>query len=315
MTKKQTGAAAGVYAALVTPRRPNSREADTGSLLDYLDCVTRAGVDGLVLFGSTGEFVHFEIEERMRVVALAVKRSRVPVLVNVSHSTLSGACELAGSAVASCAAGLLLMPPYFYRYTDAQIAAFYHGFQSSVGPGVCLYLYNLPFFTNPLSFELIQDLIRAGGITGIKDSSGDWSLFEQLRTLRAQIDFQLLAGHESIYKRAAEAGADGTVSGVSAAVPELLVALQRAIRLQNSEGAERLNTRLLEFVDWIARFPSTVAIRQAAAMRGWINDDQAVPLDAETAALADSFRTWFEAWIPEILRECAAGVASSIVSR
>jgi dihydrodipicolinate synthase/N-acetylneuraminate lyase len=129
------------------------------------------------------------------------------------------------------------------------------------------------------------------------------------------MDFQLLAGHESIYKRAAEASADGTVSGVSAAVPELLVALQRAIKLQNSEGAERLNTRLLEFVDWIARFPSTVAIRQAAAMRGWINDDQAVPLDSETASLAGSFGNWFEAWIPEVLRECAAGVTSSIVSR
>src|SRR6185437_721443 len=55
--------ASGLYAALVTPRRADSLEADAAALLEYLDAVTAAGVDGLVLFGSTGEFVHFESEE------------------------------------------------------------------------------------------------------------------------------------------------------------------------------------------------------------------------------------------------------------
>src|SRR5437763_11073546 len=113
-TDQQPVAASGVYAALGTPRRPNSTEADGAAMLDYLDAVVQAGVDGLVLFGSTGEFVHFEIEERTRVVSLAIRRSRVPVLVNVSHSTLAGSVELAENASDAGASGLLLMPPYFY---------------------------------------------------------------------------------------------------------------------------------------------------------------------------------------------------------
>src|ERR1700685_876672 len=125
---KQSPRARGVYAALLTPRRPQTIEADAAALLDYLDAIVQAGVDGLVLFGSTGEFIHFDSAERNRVLALAIRRSRVPVLVNVSHSTLAGAVGRAEGAVAAGAAGLLLMPPYFYRYNDEQIAAFYSAF-------------------------------------------------------------------------------------------------------------------------------------------------------------------------------------------
>ena len=72
----------GIYAALATPRRPNSIAADTSALFDYLDVVAKAGVDGFVLFGATGEFVHFDTGQRTLVASLAIKRSRVPVLVN-----------------------------------------------------------------------------------------------------------------------------------------------------------------------------------------------------------------------------------------
>ncbi len=120
--------ATGVYAALATPRQLNTSKGDAAALLDYLDAIVAGGVDGLVLFGSTGEFVHFDVEERMRILALAIKRSRVPMLVNVSHSTLAGALDLAEDAIANNAAGVLLMPPYFYRYSDDQIGEFYSRF-------------------------------------------------------------------------------------------------------------------------------------------------------------------------------------------
>src|SRR5436305_5213633 len=143
--------ASGVYAAIATPRRPNSIEADAAALLDYLDAVVRAGVDGLVLFGSTGEFVHFDVGERMRLLMFAVRRSRVPVLVNVSHSTLAGAVELAEHSVDVGAAGVLLMPPYFYTYGDSQLARFYEDFVRLLGSKLSIYLYNLPSFTNRIS--------------------------------------------------------------------------------------------------------------------------------------------------------------------
>ena len=86
----------GVYAAAITPRRAGQQEIDSGALWDLIDFLGAHKVNGIVLMDSIGEFVHYSIEDRARFVGLAVKRSRVPVLVNISHSTLSGAVPCPG---------------------------------------------------------------------------------------------------------------------------------------------------------------------------------------------------------------------------
>jgi dihydrodipicolinate synthase/N-acetylneuraminate lyase len=302
---KQPLPASGVYAALATPRRPTSIEGDAAALLDYLDAIVRAGVDGLVLFGSTGEFVHFDLSERMRLLMFAVRRSRVPVLVNVSHSTLVGTVDLAEHAVEVGAAGVLLMPPYFYVYGDGQLARFYEDFVQMLGGKIPIYLYNLPFFTNRISAELAVQLLGSGAFAGIKDSSGEWQTFETLNALQAKQRFQLLIGNESLYLRTRSAGADGIVSGVAAAIPELLVAMDEAFRNSDLERAQQLNIRLQEFVEWLDKFPATVGIKQAAAARGWKHDQLAIPMDEQTAAILSTFQDWLRDWIPMVVSECA----------
>ena len=106
--------------------------------------------------------------------ALAIKRSRLPVLVNASHSSLPGAIAIAEAAIESGAAGLLLMPPYFYAYSEDQIFEFYSQFVRSVGTGIRIYLYNLPMCTNSISPRLARRLLQTGSFAGIKDSSGAW---------------------------------------------------------------------------------------------------------------------------------------------
>lgn len=302
--KREPVTVGGVFAALATPRRPNSIEADTGALLDYLDAVAVPGINGLVLFGSTGEFVHFELEERMRATGLAIKRSRVPVLVNASHSTLAGAILLGQHAKGAGAAGVLLTPPYFYRYSEDQICEFYLQFVDAMEAGTGVYLYNLPTYINPISAALAGRLFGTGAFAGIKDSSGDWNLFDSLLNLPERVSFRLLAGNESIYLRTRSAGADGIVSGIAAALPELMVALDHAIFARDDARAQALNEKLAEFLSYVERFPSTTAIRQAAVVRGWKLGNSAVPLDEDTAADVIRFQGWFREWLPGTLAEC-----------
>ena len=304
MTNSST-LASGVYAALATPRQPNASRGDAAALLDYLDAIAAGGVDGLVLFGSTGEFVHFDVEERMRMLMLAIKRSRVPMLVNVAHSTLAGAVELAEDAIANGAAGVLLMPPYFYRYTEDQIGEFYSRFAKELAGRIPIYLYNVPQFTNAISADLAERLFSTGAFAGIKDSSGDWQFFTQLNRLRPGLSFQLLLGSESGYFRAKEAGADGVVSGIAAALPELIVALHRALGSNDSEHAKQLNARVNEFLAYVEKFPATIVIKQAAFLRGWSLNNFAFPLDEDSAAELIGFRRWFREWLPETLALCA----------
>jgi dihydrodipicolinate synthase/N-acetylneuraminate lyase len=299
--KEEAPLASGVYAALATPRPQNSVEADAAALFDYIDLIQNRGVDGMVLFGSTGEFIHFDVTERMRVLMLAKKRCRIPLLVNVAHSTLAGAIELAEDAMATGVAGLLLMPPYYFRYSAGQIAEFYRQFAKEVDGKARIYLYNIPQFTNAIPAEVMEELLASGMFAGIKDSSGDWELFERLLALKANHPFQLLIGSDRIYRRARPMGADGIVSGVAAAVPELLVGLERAIVASQEARAGEFDARLQEFLDWIDRFPATIAIKIAAGARGWKLAHTAIPYDEQTVMAKREFEQWFKEWLPLVL--------------
>jgi dihydrodipicolinate synthase/N-acetylneuraminate lyase len=261
------------------------------------------------LFGSTGEFIHYDPEERKRLAALSVKRSRLPMLINVSHSSLAGAVEIAQHAIDAGAAGLMLMPPYFYTYGEEQIFAFYAKFLNAIGGAAPIYLYNLPMFVNPITPVLAERLLETGSFAGIKDSSGDAAYLQRLQSLHAKLQFQLLSGSERLYPAARRAGANGIVSGVAAALPELVVALDRAITSSDTERGERLSKRLEEYLGYLDRFPATVIIRQTAVARGWSFSAVAVPFDEDLSAELIGFHAWFREWWPPVLGECSLPAA------
>lgn len=308
-TTSTIGPHAGVFAAMITPRRSNTIEIETDTLLEYLDRVRAAGVDGFVLLGSTGEFVHFDLEERMRATALAAKRSRLPFFVNASHSTFSGARDLAQHADDCGAAGVLATPPYFYPYGDREIEAFYCELADAVGREIPLYLYNLPQFAPAPSRDAIVTLLRSSKFAGIKDSSGDWGQFQGLLSLREQVPFHLFAGHEAIYAQALRKGAESIISGIASAVPELPVGMRRAAKAGNDDLLTTLDAATGEFLSWIYRFAGPVAVKEAAELRGWLRSTLASPLSPASQDELGRFRDWFSDWLPRILDLCAQAPA------
>jgi 4-hydroxy-tetrahydrodipicolinate synthase len=270
-------------------------------MVDYL-CA--AGVHGILLLGSTGEFTHLSLDDRAHLVRLAVKRSRVPVIAGVTHSTLDGTLRLAQDAVESGAAAVLAMPPYFFPYGQAEVREFYLRFADRMAGAIPILLYNIPLFTSGISVETACDLLSTGCFAGVKDSSGNFDDFVKLNAHRKPGAFTILVGADSIFTRARNAGADGVVSGVACAIPELLLALDRSIQLGSVESTQRLESRLQEFLAWNDRFPAPVGVKEASAARGLKVGPLAVPLSAEKAKELDRFRCWFENWLPAVLGEC-----------
>jgi 4-hydroxy-tetrahydrodipicolinate synthase len=293
----------GVNVAAVTPHRKEGHEADLGATLDLLDYLGDAGVKGVALLGSTGEFLHMSMEVRVRLLQFAGKRSRVPMLAGVGHSTLDGAVSLGLQAVDAGAAALLLMPPYFFRYGQPEIREFYLRFADEIAGAAPIFLYNIPFFTSPMDCDTACDLLRTGQFAGIKDSSGKFDYFSQLQALRPQTPFTLLIGNDVVFTQGRSQGADGVVSGVACAVPELMLGLDDAIQHGLSQKAERLELRLQEFIRWLDKFPAPVGVKEATAARGVKVGPMAVPLGPEKQKEMEAFRHWFKEWLPTVQRE------------
>jgi len=294
----------GVFAAAIAPRRSTGHEIDMALMFEVIDFLCSKKVGGMALFGATGEYIHFGLEERVRVAQLAVKRSRVPLLVNVSHSNLDGALMLAEEAVSCGAAGLMLMAPHFFRYSQLEIREYFLEFAKALRGDIPIYLYNVPFFTNEIEPETACQLLGTGKFAGIKDSSGrEDYLAALLRQKELSPFIRVILGNDSLFTRGRSVGADGVISGVCCGLPELMLGLNRAIVTGNAVKRDQLDARLMEYIGWLNHFPVPIGVRETVALRGLKIGPQAVPFSPETARAMGEFREWFTGWFPELLAE------------
>ncbi|MBZ5604787.1 MAG: dihydrodipicolinate synthase family protein [Acidobacteriia bacterium] len=274
-----------IYPAAITPRRSTGVSIDIAAALESLSFLESHGVDGITLLGSTGEFLHFESQDRGRFAAMAVKRCRVPILVNVSHSAFEGAVALGQQALDDGAAGILLLPPNYYRYTQDSIRAWFLEFAAQVkGP---IYLYNIPQFTTEIQLPTALDLLATGAFAGIKDSSGIWENFEAIH----KAGHKIFIGADLMYARAARLGATGSISGTASVLPEWMVAIDRCARA--GQDTTELEARLAHFARWMNQFPFPVVLREAAVIRGLKPGPHACPLGPDELRRLEEFRVWF----------------------
>ncbi len=285
-----------MYAAAITPIRERSNTVDLGAAMEIVDFLAASPAEGISLLGTTGNFLHFDIEEREKLIAFGVKRCPKPVAVNVSHSTLDVTVYLAEHAAASGAAFALVLPPYYFRYCAEQLEAFFLRLGERVGGHLPLYLYNIPFFTAPIPVEMAGRLLSGGLYQGIKDSSGKPEYLEALAGTGAT----LLVGNDSALCVSRRQVAVGVLSGCAAAVPELICALDVAVASGDAAREAVLAARLGEFIAWLDRFPTPFGVEEACRMRK-------LPARPETAWLGtaplEDFRRWFPDWLPQVLRE------------
>jgi len=294
-----------INVAAITPHREAGFESDLGATLELIDYLCDAGVHGVAMLGSTGEFPHLTLEDRAHLTRLAVKRSRVPIIAGVTHSTFDGTVTLAQEAAAAGVAAVLVMPPYFFPYLQTEIREFYLRFADRMAGAIPIYLYNIPLFTSELAIETACELLAAGGFAGIKDSSGNLGAFARFQALRESAPFQLLVGNDAIFMRARSGGADGGVSGVACAIPKLMLGLNAAIIRGDNEKTQRLDAMLQEFIRWLRQFPVPMAIKEAVSARGLKVGPPSVPLSPEKRRELDGFVSWFKGWLPVVQKECA----------
>lgn len=305
MTRLGEGVALGAMAAVIAPRRENGHTIDISLALDILDFVNERGVKGVAVLGATGEFIHYDFEERMRLALMAIRRSRSPVLVNVSHSTVEGAVHLARHATESGAAALLLMPPHFFRHSQDDIIAYYAKFARQTTGRAPTLLYNLPFFTTGMDAATACTILETGEFAGIKDSSGNTQIFDALHALRQKLPFRLLLGNDRLLA-SHRALADGVISGCASGIPELITAIDRAAVRGDEAALARRGALLDSFIRQIEPFPTPFGVQLAVAARGFPKAAPPLPVGPEAQRLAGEFAEWFRGFESSMLDECSS---------
>jgi len=165
----------GSYTVAITPFTEDGTAVDEAAWRRFLDWQIDVGVPGIIVLGSTGEFLSVSDDERTLLVETAVNHvaGRIPVLVGTMNAHTPNAVRYSREAEALGADGLMIVPPYYFTPTEDEIFNYYRAICEAVSLPVMLY--NNPVTSNvDMSAKLVGKLTRAfENVRYIKEASLD----------------------------------------------------------------------------------------------------------------------------------------------
>lgn len=165
----------GSYTVSVTPFTEDGGAIDTESWKKFLDWQVACGVPGIIVLGTTGEFLTVTDDERRQLVAATVEHisGRMDVLVGSMNAHTPNAVRYSREAEDMGADGLMILPPYYYTPTEDEIFNYYRSICEAVS--IPIMLYNNPFTSHvDISAKLVGRLTRAfENVRYIKEASMD----------------------------------------------------------------------------------------------------------------------------------------------
>jgi len=207
----------GVLAPVLTPFNAKL-EPDVDRFIAHCGWLVRNHA-ALAIFGTNSEAASISVAERMALAEALVEAGIPPekMMPGTGACALPDAVELSRHASKLGAAGLLVLPPFFYKgVSEDGVFAYYAEIIEQVGPGCApIYLYHIPQFTHvPITLGLIERLRAryAGVIAGAKDSSGDWANTKAMIDNFAADGFDVFPASESLLSMAMPIGAAGCIS-------------------------------------------------------------------------------------------------------
>lgn len=165
----------GSYTVTVTPFTEDGSAIDLDAHRRFIDWQLASGVPGLIILGSTGEFLTVSDAERTELVGATVEHvaGRVPVLVGTMNAYTENAVRYSREAERLGADGLMIVPPYYYTPTEDEIFGYYRAISEAVT--VPIMLYNNPVTSNvDMSAALVARLTDSlENVRYIKEASLD----------------------------------------------------------------------------------------------------------------------------------------------
>lgn len=165
----------GSYTVAVTPFTDDGSAVDLDRLRRFIDWQLDCKVPGIIMLGTTGEFLCVSDSERRAIVEVSVEQAagRMDVLIGTMDANTDKAVRYSREAQESGADGLMIIPPYYYTPTDDEIYAYYGAICDAVD--LPIMLYNNPFTSNvDMSAKLVGRLTRAfDNVRYIKEASCD----------------------------------------------------------------------------------------------------------------------------------------------
>lgn len=240
----------GIYAATLCPLRDDGSLDETTLARHLEDSACVDGMAGLLINGHAGENALLSREEKHRITEIAVEvcGARSIVVCGVNAEGSMEAQRHVDDAKAAGADAVLMFPPYSWALMqDARMAVTHHTV-ANANARMPLMLYQAGVGTGRMAYppEVLAELAQLPHVVGIKEGSWETAAYEANRRLvkRVAPHVAMMASGDEHLLTCFAIGSDGSLVSLAAVMPDIVIALDRAIRRKDLDEARRINERI-----------------------------------------------------------------------
>lgn len=266
----------GAATALITPLTPDGVDYENfGRLIDWqID----AGIDALVIAGTTGEGSTLTDEEHREVLDYAVKRAagRVPMIAGTGSNDTAYAIDLTKFACDIGYDAMLVVTPYYNKATQKGLVKMYEAIaDASTKP---LVLYNVPSRTGvaiqPATYAALADHPM---IAAIKEANGDISkIAETVALVGDKLD--IYSGNDDQIVPVLSLGGKGVISVLSNLIPAETSQMVKKFMAGDVRGAAKMQLDYLALINALFCEVNPIPAKAAMHAMGYCSDDIRLPL-------------------------------------
>jgi len=274
----------GILAPVVTPFDAKG-EVDVAAFGANVRAHLAAGLHGIVVGGSTGEAALLDEAERLRLVEAArreIQRDRL-LIVGTGGESTRGVMARNRAVAERGADAVLVVAPHYYAGAMTSDALREHYTRVADASPVPVLLYTIPKYMHfALPPELVLELAKHENVTGMKDSSGDASLFSRYMEARSE-GFHVMTGSAGLLTEALRMGADGGILATALFAPSLaleIFAVAKEGDVARTDAAQARMAPLGARIVGAMGVPGVKAALDAVGLRGGEPRLPLVPLES-----------------------------------
>ena len=222
---------------------------------------------GLAVFGTNSEANSLTVIEKRHLLdgLLAAGVNPAKLMPGTGACALPDAIELTRHAVSAGCAGVLMLPPFYYKGVSDEglFRAFAQVIEAVADDRLRIYLYHIPPVSGvPITLTLIERLLKAfpGIIAGTKDSSGDWKNTSAMLERFQPQGFDVFAGSETFLLDNLRHGGKGCITATGNINPGPIDHLYQHWQTPQADALQAGITATRHIVQKVPMIPALKAI-------------------------------------------------------
>lgn len=280
----------GSVAPIITPFKEDGALDET-TLRELVNWHIVSGSHGVSVTGTTGEPSSLDLQEREKVMEIAINTAngRVPVVPGTGSTNHKETMHLTKRAQEMGADAALVIVPYYNK--PSQHALYKHFKTVADAVDLPILIYNIPGRTavNLEAKTLARLNEDCPNIIGVKESNKDFEHVNRV-LLHCGRDFLLFSGIELLCYPMLAIGGAGSVSATANVAPNKVAALHDRWFAGDIKGALDLHYELMPLNDVLFKDTNPAPLKAALGMMGKIHPKLRLPMDLPSSELQSEIR-------------------------